>query len=498
MQSEHRLHPASLVFTIGTAARNLLLPGLVVLFAARGSSVQGWIMLFFLPAVVAALVRFWTYRYRFEVEELIIREGIVTRNERHVPYARIQNIDLVQNVLHRLLGVAEVRVQTAGGEKPEATMRVLSLEAVEHMRSRVFAVRGEGTAAREISSAEPAEPAEPAARRLHTMGWRDVLLFGVISNKGTVVVAAAVGLFWQLDLDDWLPEWITKDKLEQVVSLKNATWNVPSLVLLGFAALITLIVLMRLLSIVWAFLKFHGFRLQGRGEDLRAEHGLLTRVSKTIPRHRIQVLSTKEGLLHRLFDRSSVVARTAGGSAGEDGGGGGRQWLAPLICKRDLPGLIHEAFPDLELDSPEWQSIAQRAWLRVLRQTLFVLLPLIAVGAWFLQLWVLLPALPLLALTYLNARLYARYAGYALVPGAVLHRSGWWVRRMSVVRFSKIQSVERRDSPFDRRNRMASVKVDTAGTTWGQGIAIDFLESSSATALAGRLGVEAARTSFRW
>lgn len=493
--AEHRLHPASLMFSVGTAARNLLLPALFVMLAARGSVVQYWVALFFLPSVALALVRYFSYRYRFEPEDLVIREGIVTRNERHVPYARIQNIDLVQNVLHRVLGVAEVRVETAGGEKPEAVMRVLSLEAVDRMRSQVFAERGAPAAA----GAEPAAAGTDAdaPRMLHRLGWRDVLLFGVISNKGLVVVAAATGVLWQLDLDDKLYRWLTPENISKLEELQRPR-SLGSALVLGAIGVLAFVLLMRVLSIVWAFLKFHGFRLQGRGDDLRAEHGLLTRVSKTIPRHRIQVLSAREGFLHRLCGRCSVQVRTAGAVAQEQGRGRDRLWLAPLIRKDELPALLREVLPALELDDPPWRPIAARAWLRLLRRALALLAPVVAVGLWYFGAWVLAAVLPLAALALVNARLYARHAGYAVVPGAVLYRSGWWVRQWSVVRFSKIQSVERRESPFDRRNAMASLKVDTAGGSRGHGIDIAFLDAPAATSLLGRLSAEAGRTSFRW
>ncbi len=50
----------------------------------------------------------------------MIRSGLIFRNERHVPFSRIQNVDAIQNVFHRLFGVAEVRVETGGGKEEEA------------------------------------------------------------------------------------------------------------------------------------------------------------------------------------------------------------------------------------------------------------------------------------------------------------------------------------------------------------------------------------------
>ena len=47
-----RLHPLSILFGVGSAARRLLLPGLFVVFVGPGGQHEFWLMLFFVPAVV--------------------------------------------------------------------------------------------------------------------------------------------------------------------------------------------------------------------------------------------------------------------------------------------------------------------------------------------------------------------------------------------------------------------------------------------------------------
>ena len=42
--------------------------------------------------------------YAFADEELVVRSGLLFRNERHIRYSRIQNIETVQNPLHRAFG----------------------------------------------------------------------------------------------------------------------------------------------------------------------------------------------------------------------------------------------------------------------------------------------------------------------------------------------------------------------------------------------------------
>jgi putative membrane protein len=142
-----RLHPVSLVFLIGAFARSLLVPAIAVMFFS-GAGYKTWFLIPFTFAGIASLVRYLFYRYRLGDDEMMVREGVLTRNERHIPYARIQNINLVQNPFHRMLKVAEVHVETASGTKPEAIIKVLSLAAIADIRERVFKDRAGPTSGR--------------------------------------------------------------------------------------------------------------------------------------------------------------------------------------------------------------------------------------------------------------------------------------------------------------------------------------------------------------
>ena len=119
MPSERRLHPLSFVFDIVGQVRQFVVPAGVVLVGAgsAGFAWEAWLVLLVIPSAIVAIVRALTFRYRFDPGELVITSGLIFRNERHVPYGRIQNIDAVQNILHRLLRVVEVRIETGGGDE---------------------------------------------------------------------------------------------------------------------------------------------------------------------------------------------------------------------------------------------------------------------------------------------------------------------------------------------------------------------------------------------
>jgi putative membrane protein len=494
-----RLHPASLLFTIGAVARRLLLPGIVVFFASGGGNTEIWLAVLFFPAAVAALVKYFSFRYQLRPDEIVVRQGIVTRNERHIPYARIQNINLVQNPLHRLFRVSEVHLETASGDEPEAAIRVLSLAAIERLRERVLRGRSEAVAQGVIADSTLAEA--PAVRPLLRLPLGELVLFGLISNRGTALVAAAVGVAWQFDLGleerlERLPGYFAEhgDSLAVPGPLSTATLIV--------AAIVAILLALRLLSVVWAVLKFHGFTLTLCKEDLRASYGLLTRISATVPRHRIQLLSTRTRVLHRLCGRAIVQVETAGGGGDGDGGGGGavnRLWIAPLIPVQRLPRLLADVVPEVPLDRLDWQPLAATARRRVFRRSLLLVAAAAAIAFAALGPWGLLTLAPGVAWAWIHATLHVRHAGYAMMPGAVIYRSGWWVRRLSIVRFSKVQVLALRQSPFDRRYDMASVQVDTAGAgKVGHRVDIGLIPARVARSIVERVSDEAGRTAFRW
>ena len=103
------------------------------------------------------------------------------------------------------------------------------------------------------------------------------------------------------------------------------------------------------------------------------------------------------------------------------------------------------------------------------------------------------------ALALVSSRMHVKHLGWAVGERAVIFRSGWLTRELTVARFTKIQVVTLRESPFDRRHQMASVRVDTAGASdLSHRVAIPFLSRPIADAVYEQLAAAAARTSFRW
>jgi len=498
-----RLHPWSVLFLLARQLRQLAAPVLIALVLGSRSRENDWqiyALPFLIPYALFVVVRYLTFNYTFGDGELVIRSGLFFKNERHVPYSRIQNVDAVQNAIHRLLGVVDVRVETGSGVEADATLSVVSWPAYEEIRRRVLDERA-------IARGTDAVTAS-ADRTLLALQPRDLAILGLIENRAAVLVAALMGLLWEMGLLGRAASRVGIDVAGQgavrrffTAIFRDGTLPLDTILKAG-AAIAGLLIALRVLSVMGAIVRLYGFRLTLVGPDLRTEYGLLTRVSATVPLHRIQTLAIRRGLLHRLFKRATVKVETAGGKSSGEGEGQaarGRESLAPIIKEPELPALLRVVAPDLSLEEPVWQGPAAGAFGREVRARLVIALIGAALSAFVVRWWAVAVLGFFVAWTWTSARIYIAHLGWAVIDGAVLFRTGWIWRHLTVARFTKVQAVTMIQSPFDRRHRTASVRVDTAGASdASHRVDIPYLPVEKATELFQQLGAAAARTAFRW
>lgn len=479
---ERRLHPFSWLFVLITQLREVALPAIVLLVFGRGQWWEFVAMVGALALALYSLIYSFGFRYRIATSELVVREGIFDRTERHIPFARIQNIARRSNLLHRLFQVTELRLESGGGLKPEAVMKVLPVRDADALVALLRARRG----ADEVDVVAGQPPASTSAvEPLLQLPLPELVRLGLISNRGMVVVAGAFAAFWQFDPTSGKAAFRPLFNFaEQIVGEVEAMHpSVLSMVVAGAAVLLLLFAALRLLSVVLAVLMHYDFRLERDGDRLGAGGGLLTHAHGSARVDRLQMLYVQETLLHRLFGRMSLKTDVAGGVRAYNDESGKLHWLAPIATPAQVDGLIASILQVTPLSALPWRALHARAWRRRARWPMALSL-LLAAGlmAWFGAPGVL--ALLLVAWFAQSARGWAAFTRYALDDRVLAFRSGWWSRQYALIELDKLQVVELLQSPFDRRSGMATVRIDSMSTDGlGAGIRIPYLPVAEARAL---------------
>jgi putative membrane protein len=474
-----RLHPLSFLFSLLVQLQQFALPLIVLLFTGRRSDSDLYALVGVVFLALFSIAQYFTYRYRIEADSVVVRSGVFQRSLRHIPFARIQNVSLHQNILHRLFNVAEVRLESAGSSKPEAQMRVLRLADAQALERQI---RAGGTAPRATTPAGEAASSEPAEERLLlALPFGEVLRHGLVSNRGMLLVGAGFAALAQVG-DNMIGKFF--HALGKWFTGQASELHLSTMAMVGAAVLLLLVVLiaLRLLGVVWSLLQFHDFRLTEGDGRLSVERGLLTKVRASLPRHRIQAWTMHEGVLHRWLHRRNLRIDSA---VVESGGGEKRsiKELAPIATPEAIDRLVSGLLPPrcgAAWPPRDWQALHADAWQReLLWPMLIVIVASLGFALWQSPhaLW----ALVLLPLQSWQARNWARHSGWLLADGIVAFRGGWLRKHWRFAETRKLQAIEWKQSPLDRRFGMASLHFDTAGAnSMEPALAIPYLPEATA------------------
>jgi putative membrane protein len=414
------------------------------------------------------------YEYELAGGTLSIRSGVVGRREREIPLRRVQNVDVQQSLLQRVLGLAAVSVETAGGGATEAVLNFVSKSEAERLQREIREGKRSVAPGSEEAPADAETGADEAAvRTLFEIGDVELGLYALTSFRPSslLVLVFAAPFGW---------EAASAAVLRVARPLGGPTEIDPAA--LATVAGLTLVVVGTVLAALttWALsglltlLGYYGFALGRAGDDLVYERGLLRRYSGSIPLSKVQTLTLVEHVLARRFGYAGLRVETAGYSAGGGGGGqdSGRPASAVPLAARDRALALArsiEPFGDLEFTRPP--KVARR---RYAARYLGVLLVLTAVAYGIgrllagvgvsagLEYWLA----PLLAAPIAPVAAHLKWAnrGYHLGDDHVALREGFWRRRTRVVPYYRLQTVETQRTLFQRRLDLASVVADTASS----------------------------------
>jgi putative membrane protein len=391
------------------------------------------------------------FEYELTVDTLDIASGVVSRRHRDIPVGRVQNVDISRNVLQRALGIAVVEFETAGGGSSEAVLRYVGYDEAKRLQ-RELRRRKEGVGEARDAAGEPvAEPTvEPAGETLFELSNAELLLLSAVSFDRRVLapLVFVVGPLLGTGMGGF------SDPLSALALFVNV-----------FAAAV-LVVTAWALSAAATFARYYGFRLTRVGDELQYERGLVQRYDGSIPIEKVQTVALNENVLKRWLGYATLAVETAGYAPGQSPSGGSEA-AVPLVARDRGLALARsiEPFGDLDLD---FERPPRRAWRRYAVRYGLALVGLTAVlrGVWWYfaipNLWYAPLALVPLAPVAAHYKWASR--GYHVGGEHVATRNGFWRRTTNVVPYYRTQTVIESATVFQRRWRLASVVVDTAGS----------------------------------
>lgn len=417
-----------------TSAPPLLIVGFLLLISLSVFILMGYEYLY------------WkNFEYSIERDGLKILSGVITKNDRDIPLKRIQNVDVSRNILQRVIGIAKVDVETAGGSQTEASLKYLTYEDAKEMQKRVRELKNRRKTTEPEKEGEKREDFALSHKNLAILSLASVdarLIGGILALVS--IVAGSAGIQFA----------------EQGISL------------IGLGA--SLVIGMFVMAAVWiatsfsTFTRFFDFKLYFHENALEYERGLFNRASGTIPEEKIQDVIIEENFIQRYFNYASLKVETAGYVASGDQNqlDTGKETIIPLAKRQEVEKFAREVGGYTE---PQIQKIHNKAKQRYFRRYLLAGISLAVIGFIATQVTDLSPAIYIPAVAIIisakkAAHLKWKNIGYHLAEDHFFTRKGFWKRQTYVIPYFRIQNLMQNQSILQKRWDQSSLLLDTAGS----------------------------------
>jgi putative membrane protein len=285
------------------------------------------------PAVGIA-IGFWIWwrtRYVIDANEIRVESGLIWRNSRRVPFERIQSIDIAEPLFARVFGLAELRIDSAGGRDARTALRFLRLQECRALRELLL------DKARGIVASEPTEASE-ASEVVALVSPARLVLGTLLTLDFVAALVGSIGVLAAASFVDQVPAL-----LGGIVPL--GSWLMQIVATRVFAQ--------------W------DFRLLKTANGLQIERGLLSRTSQSIPFDRVQGIAVHEPFIWRRLGWQRLEIDVAGYGAGkgqQDDSTSTTSTLLPIADPALARRIADQLIPSVDVATLTRLPASPRSW----------------------------------------------------------------------------------------------------------------------------------------
>ncbi len=333
---------------------------------------RAWLVLLGLLALVA-LVGFaysalaWRVtRYAVTDEAVHLRQGLLFRQQRQARLDRLQAVDVVQPLLARLFGLAQLNLEVAGGTGSAVQLAFLREADAEALRAQILALAaGLRPGAPSPATGEDAVPGGPAGEGAPSSA--DAVAPGLPADAALAgqpaPAGAAGGTRPAVPAFEAAPEQVVYElpmpRLVRSIVRSTAPWVFLAAVVGALVAVVVTREVGPLFLVgpgalgvggyVWGRLNGAAtFRAATSPDGIRLRHGLTEKRTQTVPPGRVQAVRLTQGPLWRGPDWWRVEMNVAG--YGPEASNA--SVLHPVATRQEAAVALWLVLPDLGTDDP--------------------------------------------------------------------------------------------------------------------------------------------------
>jgi len=422
---------------------------LVFLFKERDKTFGIFEMLLIgVPALILtrSLVDFYYFRFYILGEDLIIKRGFLSKKVITIPLNKIQSVHIEQNLVHQVLNVAKLAIDTAGSEKSEAEIDAISVSKAENFKE--FLLRDEK---------ETEEGEQPISRSIEIpvirLSGGDLLKLGLSANHmQAFFIVLAFGISALQELSEVFGNRVIRIVQESSSAIGFSVTSVLALIVL-------VLVVSVIVSMIRIVLTYSNFNCNETEQGFRIRTGLINTRQKLVPFSKIQFISWEANWIRRKIGLYMLELHQAQNEQAKK-----KQRIRLPITKREYVNrLLHYYHPVVKPIANSEHTIHR---VYPFRRMLIAGLPMAAIVTAFTYFYLREYAFLFLLIVpyvYLINAVYQKRFRLYISAEAFQVNSGAWGKESKIAQWYKIQYMQLNQSIFQKRKQLATLIIHTAG-----------------------------------
>ena len=246
------------------------------------------------------------YQFYIRNDALCLDYGVFKKSNLEIPFYRIQNISIEQNIVQRVLGVVGLKIDTAGAKSAEVKIKALSETKANELKRELIEIKknievNETPETRTISTQEGT-----GTEHVLKLGFVQLLKVGISSNffKGVGIIFVVLTSTYDI-LSDLFNVFYDDDLNDEIYQTVPKTFS--------FILFITLFILILgfIITLISVILKYFNLSVVSRDEGFQVNYGLFKKENKFIKTQKTQIIERETNPIKKFFDISNVYVSQA-------------------------------------------------------------------------------------------------------------------------------------------------------------------------------------------
>jgi putative membrane protein len=396
--------------------------------------------------------RTFTFYIDEEQDEFIVQHGILNITKTVIQLHKIQQVNLKQNIIHRIVNVYQVNIDSAGSEEKEAVINAVSKEVAMALKAKLL----------DNERVDIVDNSVEVEEEMENIPFLKIDLISLLKVGITSNYAKSIGLLLTFFFTIYenlnqagAEEYVDGSKVKDFIQSNTEVYSV----LLAIVLLFTVIFI---INIVRTLVKYYGFKIAKQKGSLVMSYGLIATQSTILKPEKVQIVKITRNFFQKKLKILEIkIKQTINDESKKD-----KSTIEIPGCneieRNEILQLIFNEIPEKgEKLKPNFRKLLFSIFI-------LIVLPLsayLAIGNWLVNSLFEYKSIAIVYAVFIFIGLFFGFKNNSLFISNkhIIMQSGAWDVDNEVIKIEKIQAITTSQLFWHKSLNIGSITIHTAG-----------------------------------